>query len=278
MNTHFVRPTAFNLAGPGITTTFVPTPYGTSTVKAAQPTRRPTKDDLEFVVFRAQLRARNRRLQQSLGHGLPSGVARRTTRVPADWYSSSSSRSSTPSTFSYASTPSATTATTTTDTDDAPESPVYYAQLPLPVLTGQSGGPFPEAPSPSLLPIPTQLFGRTYPPEAPSPSLLPIPTELFGRTTYPPEAPSPSLLPIPTFGSPAPTTTTTTRPRLLQSYGSARDVMGRGHSFITEGDPVLTPHHVFPPNLRRTPGAPVWADDANSYFRGPIGLGIMMDI
>lgn len=220
MNTTFVRSTASNLAGPGMSHTFIPAPSATSTVKGAHTTNRPNKADLELVLLRAQVRTHHRRLRESLGHGLPSGVTQRSTRAVADSFPSS--RASTPSSLSYPSTPSATSAAT--DTDASPESPIGYASLPLPVPTGRPGQYFPEAPSPSLLPTPS-------------------------------------------FGSASPAV----RPR----YGAAPDGMGRGHSFVTHGDPALTPCHVFPPNLRRTPGAPVWADDAHSYFRGPVGLGIM---
>ncbi len=216
MNTTFVHPTASTLAGPGITSTFIPAPSTTSTVKGAHPTCRPNKADLEHVLLRAQRRTYSRRIRESLGHGLPSGITQRSTRAVAGSFPSSSS-------LSYPSTPSTSSASTTTDTDNSLTSPVNCTPLPLPVPTGQLGQYFPDAPSPSLLPTPS-------------------------------------------FGSDAPAT----RPR----YGPARNTMGRGHSFVTHGDPALTPRHVFPPNLRRTPGAPVWADDAQSYFRGPMGLGI----
>ncbi|KAI0714263.1 hypothetical protein C8T65DRAFT_828793 [Cerioporus squamosus] len=213
MTTTFVRSSAFNLAGPGITATFIPAPSLTSTVKAAQPTRRPNKADLEVVLLRAQIRTHHRRLRAliPLERGLYAFHAILTLVPLHPFYCHCGHHDG------YG---------------RRPESPGMCAALPLPVPTGQSGQYFPDAPSPSLLPTPT-------------------------------------------FGSAAPAA----RPRLVQSsprYGSARDTTGRGHSFVTNGDPALTPRHVFPPNLRRTPGAPVWADD---YFRGPVGLGIMnMDI
>ena len=235
MNTHVVYSTASTLAGPGTTTaTFIPAPGSTtSTVKAAQPTtHRPNKADLELILFRAQVRTHHRRLRESLGHGLPSGVPQRTTRAAAHSYPTRRPVPPSPSPLSYSPTPSPTTATTTTDTEDVPVSPIYVAQ-PLPAPTTQSTGRFfTEAPSPSLLPTP--------------------------------------------FESPV----AATRPSLVQSghqYGPA--TMGRRHSFVTDGDPPLTPGHVFPPNLRRTPGAPVWVtDDTESYFQGPVGLGLNMDI
>ncbi|RPD58596.1 hypothetical protein L226DRAFT_146482 [Lentinus tigrinus ALCF2SS1-7] len=298
MNTHFVRTTASNLAGPvRNTTTFIPAPSERSTIKAGYPTPRLNKADLELVLFRAQVRAHNRRVRESLGHGVPFGVAQRITHAPANSYcsSSSSSRSSTPSTppsLSYPSTSSTLDCLSPCSASSASggsprlvpiptfgESPYSRpvespspSLLPIPTFGESSYSRPDEAPSPSLLPIPTfgeSAYSRLLPVESPSPSLLPIPT--FGESPYtkvlPVESPSPSLLPIPTFGSPAPITTPP-RPVLcsLQYSESARDMMGRSHSFVADGDP-LTPGHVFPPTLRRTPGAPVWADDANSYFR-----------
>ncbi|KAI0833445.1 hypothetical protein BC628DRAFT_1335182 [Trametes gibbosa] len=112
-----------------------------------------------------------------------------------------------------------------------------------------------------------------------------------------PNAPSPSMLPPPPTASSSSTTTTTTPPPLFPRRRSRMSVrgmysaLGFAHSLEldVDADAPLTPHHVYPDALRRTPGAPVWADGA-SYFHLPadiitpqlpaggqatVGLGIM---
>ncbi|KAI0368584.1 hypothetical protein BV20DRAFT_998246 [Pilatotrama ljubarskyi] len=111
-----------------------------------------------------------------------------------------------------------------------------------------------------------------------------------------PSAPSPSMLP------PPPATPRPLFPRRRSRAPVRGAVVGLGLSFganvplgFVEEDAPLTPHHVYPDTLRRTPGAPLQAKpqetaDGASYFhlpadiitpapgrtdQGAIGLGIL---
>ncbi|EPT02523.1 hypothetical protein FOMPIDRAFT_1047875 [Fomitopsis schrenkii] len=100
----------------------------------------------------------------------------------------------------------------TTASESAQDVPLYR---PRAVRTRQWDSWPPVAPSPSLLPSPTLVFGPpltgtfssspAWPPVsmAPSPSMLPSPRLVFmgtpGRPAWPPVAPSPSMLPAPVF-------------------------------------------------------------------------------
>ncbi|KAI8980159.1 hypothetical protein BD414DRAFT_538536 [Trametes punicea] len=201
------------------------------------PKQRPNKAELEARLSGAHVRAYNRRLRQSLGHGKPPASAtQRTARAVAHSFPRGSGGAA----------PATTTGTT------APASPLCQVAFP------RLGKPItiPSAPSPSMLPPP---------PATPRPLF-----HCLGKPITIASAPSPSMLP------PPPATPRPLFPRRRSRQVPARGpVVGLGLSLgasaplsFSEEDAPLTPHHVFPATLRRTPGAPLRAKQTQEVVTG----------
>ncbi|KAI0707391.1 hypothetical protein C8Q76DRAFT_153613 [Earliella scabrosa] len=155
---------ASNLASSVFAAAFVPAAASTSTSSARSPfppNHRPNKAELEARLFHAHIRARNRRLRESLGHAgpssRPSGISPRTSRAAA---------------FSVPA-PQA-------EGDDLPIT-LYSTAHPKPA-------PFPFPSSPIAAPSPLTALAHNEPRRtAPSSSLLPTPPETpaFSRPLFP---------------------------------------------------------------------------------------------
>ncbi|KAI0787690.1 hypothetical protein C8Q74DRAFT_1253264 [Fomes fomentarius] len=218
-----------------------------------------------------------RKLRESLGHGLPSTTTQRKVRAPAATFVPRevyvhSATPTIPSCYVSSTIPSTT-----------PSSSRSLAAS----IDHQPWREIVEAPSPSMLPTPH--FGRPHLPhrtsrnifEAPSPSMLPTPH--FGRPYRSSrmtgvEAPSPSMLPTPPdFDRPL---FPHRRSRLSSAHKASQGV---ARLFILEGDAIVSPsdRQLHAESFRRTPGAPsgrkaLTQCASETGHAARIGLGLMI--
>ncbi|KAI0671707.1 hypothetical protein C8Q78DRAFT_1078487 [Trametes maxima] len=171
-----------------------------------------------------------------------------------------------------------TTATTITTTTTAPRT------------SRAVGSSFSSPQSDDITSTTTTTTTTTASPEVMSPLYL----VAFPKAGVPytvPCAPSPSMLPPPPATPPCPNTPRPGFPHRRSRAPPRAAVVGLGISLgvplsFVEEDAPLTPHHVYPETLRRTPGAPLHCgcggveattpeltvDSGSSYFHLPRGL------
>ncbi len=285
--------TASNLASSAFTTG-----SSTSSPKGPfPPNHRPNKLELQ------------RKLRESLGHGLPSTTTQRKVRAPAatfvprevhvhtatrtipTCYGMFMSRAFatihvlTPCMAVSSTIPESTPTSPRPSTPDSAAAPELLAAS----IDHQPWRKIVEAPSPSMLPTPN--FGRPHFPhcssrnifEAPSPSMLPTPN--FGRSQRSSrmtgvEAPSPSMLPTPSdFDRPL-FPHRRSRSRFSSAHHASQSVAGL---FILEEDAIVSPSHrqLNTHSFRRTPGAPLGRkaftqSASETGHAARIGLGLMI--
>ncbi|KAI0787692.1 hypothetical protein C8Q74DRAFT_1253275 [Fomes fomentarius] len=147
---------ASNLASSAFTTALVPGSSTSSTKGALPPNHRPNKLELEARLFHAHIRARQRKLRESLGLGLPSTATQRKVRAPAATFVPRefhvhSATPTTPPCYDSSTTPSTTPSSSRPSTPDSAATPEPLAAA---SVDHQPWRKTVEAPSLSMLPTP----------------------------------------------------------------------------------------------------------------------------
>ncbi|KAI0787712.1 hypothetical protein C8Q74DRAFT_1253373 [Fomes fomentarius] len=147
---------ASNLASSAFTTALVPGSSTSSTKGPFPPNHRPNKLELEAHLFHAHIRARQRKLRESLGLGVPATTTQRKVRASAATFVPRevhvhAATPTIPSCYDTSTTPSTTPSSSRPSTPDSAATP---EPLTAASVDHQPWRKTVEAPSPSMLPTP----------------------------------------------------------------------------------------------------------------------------